>query len=539
VDGWGKRPLAARSDATMRSSRVTERIPAGEGEITPIIAFLEIPGTAAPGARNLLRTAHSWTGMESLGNVIKDAERAVRKVRRRPGFWEKWRLDGGRSVYGRVPYGQLVRHLPTDTAYMTLLREPIARVLAGSPSAEILGERLPRHSNLAVRLLCGRETIDELPDDALDAAKANLRKFAFVGIQERLADSIVLLQRMLGLDLEQTARLVSLDPAGPPDVSADVKMLAEEINQLDIELYRFARGLFEEAAAGSSPGVAGDATRLREISKAMRAEVKRLTLPQRDLVEMETLRRDDSLGHARISFDEKVRELTTHHGLGDREFRLLNRMVELVDWTKGNFVAEVDANGRPDPDDPAGTAWLTTALTMLVESLAGLEFVPVRAARRIADIGSGGGFPGVVLAIARPSAEVVLIERVAEKCTFLRSLAAELGLENVEVAQGSAERWSGACPDLVTSRKAARLTMSVEWASSLLCEGGHAAMWPGMTDFNREDRDSAPEAARSVDVQLEQVLPIRYRLRIRKVREKHLYLFRKMTSVGAPTGSRS
>lgn len=49
------------------------------------------------------------------------------------------------------------------------------------------------------------------------------------------------------------------------------------------------------------------------------------------------------------------------------------------------------------------------------------------------DIGSGGGFPGIPLAIARPSMKVVLNDRSQKKCRFLRQVKLELGLENAEV----------------------------------------------------------------------------------------------------------
>ncbi len=53
--------------------------------------------------------------------------------------------------------------------------------------------------------------------------------------------------------------------------------------------------------------------------------------------------------------------------------------------------------------------------------------------RPVIDIGSGGGFPGMVLASMFPDTEVVLIERTQKKCAFLRRCVAELGLSNVEV----------------------------------------------------------------------------------------------------------
>ncbi|MBE6117916.1 MAG: 16S rRNA (guanine(527)-N(7))-methyltransferase RsmG [Erysipelotrichaceae bacterium] len=58
---------------------------------------------------------------------------------------------------------------------------------------------------------------------------------------------------------------------------------------------------------------------------------------------------------------------------------------------------------------------------------------------RIADVGSGAGFPGLVLAIVLPEAELCLIDPMAKRCTFLRTAAEELGLHNVTVFNARAE----------------------------------------------------------------------------------------------------
>ena len=57
----------------------------------------------------------------------------------------------------------------------------------------------------------------------------------------------------------------------------------------------------------------------------------------------------------------------------------------------------------------------------VVDSLTGLEVPELRQAKRIADIGAGAGFPGLVLAVALPDAEVDLIESVGRKCAFMQS----------------------------------------------------------------------------------------------------------------------
>ena len=99
-------------------------------------------------------------------------------------------------------------------------------------------------------------------------------------------------------------------------------------------------------------------------------------------------------------------------------------------------------SSRPSPRPSPPSAIPPRASTSHVaDSLVALELPAVRAARRIADLGSGGGFPGLALAIALPDAHVALVESVRRKCAFLAAAAAELGLANVEVVNARAEAW--------------------------------------------------------------------------------------------------
>src|SRR5277367_1666621 len=72
------------------------------------------------------------------------------------------------------------------------------------------------------------------------------------------------------------------------------------------------------------------------------------------------------------------------------------------------------------------------------DSLALLPFLP-DGEIRIADVGTGGGVPGIILAIVRPDALVTLIEATGKKAAFCQSAAAELGLPNVRVLPHRAE----------------------------------------------------------------------------------------------------
>ncbi len=105
---------------------------------------------------------------------------------------------------------------------------------------------------------------------------------------------------------------------------------------------------------------------------------------------------------------------------------------------------------------------------------------------RLADVGSGAGFPGVPLAIARPGSAVVLIERSERKARFLEQVVIELGLANVDViAQDVGELLrSGRSPaerfDTVTVRAVAPPAEAWKLVRNLLVVDGQALLQSGM-----------------------------------------------------------
>ena len=132
----------------------------------------------------------------------------------------------------------------------------------------------------------------------------------------------------------------------------------------------------------------------------------------------------------------------------------------------------------------------------IADSLVALELPHVRAARRVADIGSGGGFPGLALAVALPGSHVALVESVGRKCAFLRSAVQSLELANVEVVNARAEAWPEGlnAHDLITARALAPLPVLVEYAAPLLHIGGALVAWKGHRDA-AEETDAAAAAA--------------------------------------------
>ncbi|NED95469.1 16S rRNA (guanine(527)-N(7))-methyltransferase RsmG [Phytoactinopolyspora alkaliphila] len=93
--------------------------------------------------------------------------------------------------------------------------------------------------------------------------------------------------------------------------------------------------------------------------------------------------------------------------------------------------------------------------------------------RRVADIGSGAGLPGLAMAISRPDLTMVLIEPMLRRADYLQEVVEDLGLESVSVVRSRAEHYMAPEPfDVVTARAVAKLSALAEWSMPLLRPGG-------------------------------------------------------------------
>ncbi|MFC7375855.1 MULTISPECIES: 16S rRNA (guanine(527)-N(7))-methyltransferase RsmG [unclassified Brachybacterium] len=108
-------------------------------------------------------------------------------------------------------------------------------------------------------------------------------------------------------------------------------------------------------------------------------------------------------------------------------------------------------------------------------------------ASTLADVGSGAGLPGVVLAIARPGVRVTLIETMQRRATWLEEIEAELGL-GLEVVRARAEDLHGARSfDVVTARAVAALDKLARWTLPLVGEGGQLLAMKGSSAADELD----------------------------------------------------
>jgi 16S rRNA (guanine527-N7)-methyltransferase len=120
------------------------------------------------------------------------------------------------------------------------------------------------------------------------------------------------------------------------------------------------------------------------------------------------------------------------------------------------------------------------------ESMYASKLLPVENCR-LADVGTGAGFPGLALKIASPSLHVTLIESNKKKCAFLSELIRTLGLTDVEIRP---ERFEEIRPEtvlakLITCRAVGEFKQLLRWSTNALVRRGHLLLWVGAEDSTR------------------------------------------------------
>ena len=162
----------------------------------------------------------------------------------------------------------------------------------------------------------------------------------------------------------------------------------------------------------------------------------------------------------------------------------------------------------------------------IADSLSGLEIGPLSSAKRIADLGSGAGLPGLVLAASLPGTHVDLIESVERKCAFLRDAVDTMGLANSSVVCERSEDWAAGegreAYDAVTARAVGRLATLAELAAPLLRDGGVLAAWKGARSADEE-----AEVVRAADRLAMEPTEIRSVRPYPGSRDRHIHLLRK------------
>ena len=150
------------------------------------------------------------------------------------------------------------------------------------------------------------------------------------------------------------------------------------------------------------------------------------------------------------------------------------------------------------------TALRDPALAVSHHLLDSLAILPYVTAPNLLDVGSGGGQPGIPLAIARPELAVTLIDSNGKKTAFLQQAAIELGLKNVQVVTARVEAFRPPAPfAAITSRAFAALADFVGLTRHLLAPGGAWLAMKGVrpdAEMNTLPADIAVVAVHRLDV---------------------------------------
>jgi 16S rRNA (guanine527-N7)-methyltransferase len=138
-------------------------------------------------------------------------------------------------------------------------------------------------------------------------------------------------------------------------------------------------------------------------------------------------------------------------------------------------------------------------LDHILDSISCFLFRPLGTARRLVDVGSGGGLPGIPIKIVAPELEATLVESTAKKVHFLRRVVETLSLEGATVANARVEEIARTevhrgVYDIATARAVARLPVVAEYCVPLLKVGGYVISMKG-----RPDDDEIAEGERAAE----------------------------------------
>ena len=150
-------------------------------------------------------------------------------------------------------------------------------------------------------------------------------------------------------------------------------------------------------------------------------------------------------------------------------------------------------------------------LDHVLDSLSCLLFHPAREAKRFADVGSGGGLPGIPLRLALSEAGVSLFEATSKKAEFLRYAARRLQLDGVEVVNARVEeagheaRYRSSY-QVCTARAVARVSVVAEYCLPLVEVGGYVVSFKGKPEA--EELAEGERAAAALGARVYEVIQV-------------------------------
>ena len=174
----------------------------------------------------------------------------------------------------------------------------------------------------------------------------------------------------------------------------------------------------------------------------------------------------DAQGRLAHDLDAAAVEMGLELAPADAE-RLLALIRLLAKWNRAYNLTAIDEPGQ----------------VLAKHVLDSLSLQPFLSGSRVLDVGTGGGFPGLPLAIMNPQREFVLLDSHAKKLRFIEQAAADLDLGNVSTVHARVEDYAPETLfDSITSRAFASLRQFADWTERLLAPQGRLLAMKGRLD---------------------------------------------------------
>jgi 16S rRNA (guanine527-N7)-methyltransferase len=178
---------------------------------------------------------------------------------------------------------------------------------------------------------------------------------------------------------------------------------------------------------------------------------------------------------------------TIHRALAEFRLSASNKQVQQIQQYMGMLLKWNEAVNLTAIRDP-----LEILYRHFCESMFATSVVPLDNGR-LADVGSGGGFPGLPLKLLRPELEVFLVESNVKKATFLAEVIRDLGLTDARVLVSRYEELAEELTplDFVCSRAVGEFATFLDWAASPRVDAKQALLWIGGRDLEEVQRLSS------------------------------------------------
>jgi len=165
----------------------------------------------------------------------------------------------------------------------------------------------------------------------------------------------------------------------------------------------------------------------------------------------------------------------------------------------------------------------------IFDSLAINLFEGIKKSKNLLDIGTGGGFPAVPIAIAFPEIKIVGVDSIAKKIKFINEIAMTLKLENLTGITSRTEELPTKLKesfDIVTSRAVAPLNVILEYATPYLKTGGYFVAYK--SKIVNEEIEQAQNALKILNCKIEKIID--YKLPLEDNFERNLVIIKKLKS---------